>query len=238
MKCECFTIVHEEEIKLNLLYDPDELTLYILKNFGNNDIEKDICLLGNGNYIYVTNKQYSSTILFCVRDSARNKILKKLLKWEMVIKIISESEKYKVDESGILYNSSTNALLLSPYNEDIILTLKHVSTHAMATKYDKAKEVIYLSDFSTGFTSKYPSYLFTNFPNCEILRIPNNTSYPCYGWKLCFPKLKKMIFGKLKTDAEKIREDAKTAGFDENSDLEIIQEFYIDRTGKQIENEG
>lgn len=39
------------------------------------------------------------------------------------------------------------------------------------------------------------------------------------------------------TDDSKIREDAKTAGFDENSNLEIIKEFYIDAEGKPIKED-
>lgn len=31
MKCECWSTVEEKEIKLNLLYDPTKLTLYILR---------------------------------------------------------------------------------------------------------------------------------------------------------------------------------------------------------------
>lgn len=246
MKCECWSTVEEKEIKLNLLYDPTKLTLYILRGYGiDEELEQSVHLgyyisQSDEDYVFNFNKNSGNIIQYYKRNSKGAIVFSKALKWKEVRKIISESPVYKTDSNGYLYNENTSELLLCPYNEDKILTLETIPFKSAANCFDKAEEIICTRTANIGLSpNTVPAVICTAYSNCEVLRIPNNTQYPFFCWKSCFPKLKKMIFnGKLKMDNDRILEDAKTAGFDENSDLEIIQEFYIDRTGKPIKNEG
>lgn len=243
MKCECWTTIGTEEISLHLSYDPDTLTLYVLNEYGIDEELEQYISLGygdNSNYVYNFSKYTGNIIRYSIKAGKKSVKSDPILKWTNVRNIISESNIYKVTYYGLLYNAKRKESILLPYNEDETLIMHTVAYHGMANYFDKAKKVIYEPspdiEISNG---NAPASIFTMFPNCEILRIPNSRKYPHYLWKICFPKLKKLIFdGRWGTDDSKIREDAKTAGFDENSNLEIIKEFYIDAEGKPIkENE-
>lgn len=245
MKYECSTKIGEKDIKLNLLYDPNKLTLYILKNYGENEEIETSISLGfqktelKETYVYNVNKNQRSIIQYYKRNLQGATTIPKALKWQGIRKIISESSVYETDSNGYLYNTKTFELLLCPYNEDKIFTVQTIPFRDSACCFDKAEEVICTNIENIEISPKnIPDYILTTYPNCKILRVPNITVFPFYCWKSCFPNLKKLIFnGRLKTDNDKILEDAKTAGFDITSDLEIIKEVYIDKTGKPIKNE-